>query len=118
MNHNLVKTFFKAYPIIYKLVWKENLLLSFIDIFHGMSFAIIVIMTQKFFDVIASFLNGNVEKSDVIILSVLLIVCQILTQILNGFVNFYADVVKEKGYGKISVSYKHLRDHYTCNGIS
>ena len=101
MNHNLVKTFFKAYPIIYKLVWKENLLLSFIDIFHGMSFAIIVIMTQKFFDVIASFLNGNLDKSDLIILSVLLIVCQILTQILNGFVNFYADVVKEKGYGKI-----------------
>lgn len=101
MNHNLVKTFFKAYPIIYKPVWKENLLLSFVDIFHGMSFAVIVIMTQKFFDVIADYLNCNAEQKDVVKFSILLVVCQILGQILNGFVNFYADVVREKGYGKI-----------------
>ncbi len=101
MNHNLVKTFFKAYPIIYKPVWKENLLLSFVDIFHGMSFAIIVIMTQKFFDVIADYLNCNAGQKDVVKFSILLVVCQILGQILNGFVNFYADVVREKGYGKI-----------------
>ena len=101
MNHNLVKTFFKAYPIIYKPVWKENLLLSFVDIFHGMSFAVIVIMTQKFFDVIADYLNCNAGQKDVVKFSILLVVCQILGQILNGFVNFYADVVKEKGYGKI-----------------
>ncbi len=101
MNHNLVKTFFKAYPIIYKPVWKENLLLSFVDIFHGMSFAVIVIMTQKFFDVIADYLNCNAGQKDVVKFSILLVVCQILGQILNGFVNFYADVVREKGYGKI-----------------
>ena len=97
MNHNLVKTFFKAYPIIYKPVWKENLLLSFVDIFHGMSFAVIVIMTQKFFDVIADYLNCNAGQKDVVKFSILLVVCQILGQILNGFVNFYADVVREKG---------------------
>ena len=101
MNHNLVKTFFKVYPIIYKPVWKENLLLSFVDIFHGMSFAVIVIMTQKFFDVIADYLNCNAGQKDVVKFSILLVVCQILGQILNGFVNFYADVVREKGYGKI-----------------
>lgn len=101
MNHNLVKTFFKAYPIIYKPVWKENLLLSFVDIFHGMSFAVTVIMTQKFFDVIADYLNCNAGQKDVVKFSILLVVCQILGQVLNGFVNFYADVVREKGYGKI-----------------
>ena len=101
MNHILVKTFFKAYPIIYKPVWKEYLLLSFVDIFHGMSFAVIVIMTQKFFDVIADYLNCNAGQKDVVKFSILLVVCQILGQILNGFVNFYADVVREKGYGKI-----------------
>ena len=37
MNRNLLKTFLKAYPIIYKPVWRENLLLSFVDIFHGLS---------------------------------------------------------------------------------
>lgn len=101
MNRNLLKTFFKAYPIIYKPVWKENLLLSFVDVFHGMSFAIIIIVTQKFFDLIAQYLDGNVERNTVIKLAIVLIVCQILSQILNGFVNFYAEVVQEKGYGQI-----------------
>lgn len=100
-NGNLFMTFFKAYPIIYKPVWKENLVLSFVDIFHGMSYAVIIILTQQFFDLITKYFTGNVEQNVIIKTAVLLISCQILTQILNGFVNFYAEVVQEKGYGKI-----------------
>ena len=103
MNRNLLKTFLKAYPIIYKPVWRENLLLSFVDVFHGLSFAVLVIITQRFFDAVTVCVGGGGSRDSVIILAVSLAVCQIISQILNGFVNFYADVVREKGYGKISV---------------
>lgn len=101
MDNKLLKTFFRAYPIAYGLVWKENLLLSFVDIFHGLSFAALVIVTQRFFDAMAGCLDGGGMKEQVIFLSALLIACQVAAQILNGAVNFYADVVVEKGYGKV-----------------
>lgn len=100
---NLLHTFIKAYPLIYKPVWKENLLLSSVDIFHGMSFAVLIIMTQKFFDAVSDYLGGKGSHHLVIMISLALIGCQILSQILNGFTNFYEDVVKEKGYGRICV---------------
>lgn len=103
MNYNLLKTFFKAYPVIYKPVWKENLILSLVDIFHGLSFAVVIIVTQKFFDLIAKYIGGKGNQNTLIKFAIILIISQILCQILNGFVNFYADVVQEKGYGKICV---------------
>lgn len=101
MNRDLLKTFFKAYPVTYKLVWRENLFLSFIDIFHGLSFAVLIIVTQRFFDAMAGYLGGKEERNVVVFLAILLILCQIFSQVLNGFVNFYADVVREKGYGRV-----------------
>lgn len=103
MNHNLWKTFWRAYPLIYKPVWRENLLLSFVDIFHGMSFAVLVILTQRFFDSISACVGGTGSRNTVILTAVILITCQVISQLLNGFVNFYADVVREKGYGRICV---------------
>lgn len=101
MNRNLWKTFWKSYPLIYKPVWRENLLLSFVDIFHGMSFAVLVIMTQRFFDSVTACVGENGSREAVILSAVALIACQIVSQLLNGFVNFYSDVVREKGYGRI-----------------
>lgn len=101
MNTNLWKTFWKAYPLIYKPVWRENLLLSFVDIFHGLSFAVVVILTQWFFDSITASTGGTGSKNVVIISAAALIACQVVSQLLNGFVNFYADVVREKVYGRI-----------------
>lgn len=63
MNKNLLKTFFKAYPITYKLVWKDNLLLSFVDIFHGLSFAVLIIVTQRFFDAMAGYLGERKNRT-------------------------------------------------------
>lgn len=103
MNKNLFQTFLKAYPLIYKPVWRENLILSFVDIFHGLSFAVLIIVTQRFFDAITVYLGGTGTQKAVISLAWTVIFCQILSQLLNGFVNFYADVVREKGYGRICV---------------
>ncbi len=103
MNRDFFQTFRKAYPLVYKPVWKENLLLSFVDIFHGLSFAAVVILTQRFFDSISDGIAGAAARKEVIIAAAALIACQIVSQLLNGFVNFYADVVREKGYGRICV---------------
>lgn len=103
MNHNLWKTFCKAYPLIFKPVWRENLLLSFVDIFHGMSFAMVIILTQWFFDSITAGIDGNGSRNVVFISAAVLMAGQVVSQLLNGFVNFYADVVREKGYGRICV---------------
>lgn len=103
MNRDFFQTFRKAYPLVYKPVWKENLLLSFVDIFHGLSFAAVVILTQRFFDSISEGIAGTAARKEVIIAAAALIACQIVSQLLNGFVNFYADVVREKGYGRICV---------------
>ena len=101
MNRNFLTAFRKAYPLVYRPVWKENLLLSFVDIFHGLSFAAVVILTQRFFDSIAGGVEGEVSRNAVILAAASLIACQVVSQLLNGFVNFYADVVREKGYGRI-----------------
>ena len=101
MNRNFLTAFRKAYPLVYRPVWKENLLLSFVDIFHGLSFAAVVILTQRFFDSVAGGVEGAVSRNAVILTAASLIACQVISQLLNGFVNFYADVVREKGYGRI-----------------
>ena len=85
MNRNFWKTFRKAYPLIYRPVWRENLLLSFVDVFHGLSFAVLVIITQRFFDAVTVCVGGGGRRDSVIILAVSLAVCQIISQILNGF---------------------------------
>ncbi len=97
MNRNFLTAFRKAYPLVYRPVWKENLLLSFVDIFHGLSFAAVVILTQRFFDSIAGGVEGEVSRNAVILAAASLIACQVVSQLLNGFVNFYADVVREMG---------------------
>ena len=101
MNRSFLTAFRKAYPLVYRPVWKENLLLSFVDIFHGLSFAAVVILTQRFFDSIAGGVEGAVSQNAVVLAAASLIACQVISQLLNGFVNFYADVVREKGYGRI-----------------
>lgn len=101
MNRSFLTAFRKAYPLVYRPVWKENLLLSFVDIFHGLSFAAVVILTQRFFDSIAGGVEGAVSQNAVVLAAAALIACQVISQLLNGFVNFYADVVREKGYGRI-----------------
>ncbi len=101
MKRNFGKALKKAYPLIYKPIWKENLLLSFIDIFHGLSFAVVIILTQYFFDSVTVCVSGNGSRDIVIWAAAALIGAQVVSQILNGFVNFYADVVREKGYGRI-----------------
>ncbi len=101
MKRNFGKALKKAYPLIYKPIWKENLLLSFIDIFHGLSFAVVIILTQYFFDSVTVCVSGNGSRDIVIWAAAALIAAQVVSQILNGFVNFYADVVREKGYGRI-----------------
>ena len=92
MNRNFFRAFRKAYPLVFKPVWKENLLLSFVDIFHGLSFAAVVILTQRFFDGIAGGVEGSVSRGAVIATAAALVGCQVASQLLNGFVNFYADV--------------------------
>ena len=101
MNRNFFTAFRKAYPLVYRPVWKENLLLSFVDIFHGLFFAAVVILTQRFFDSVAGGVQGTVPGREAAAAAAALILCQIASQLLNGFVNFYADVVREKGYGQI-----------------
>lgn len=101
MNRSFLTAFRKAYTLVYRPVWKENLLLSFVDIFHGLSFAAVVILTQRFFDSIAGGVEGAVSQNAVVLAAAALIACQVISQLLNGFVNFYADVVREKGYGRI-----------------
>ena len=75
--------------------------MAFVDICHGLSFAAVVILTQRFFDSIAGGVEGEVSRNAVILAAASLIACQVVSQLLNGFVNFYADVVREKGYGRI-----------------
>ena len=84
MNRNFLTAFRKAYPLVYRPVWKENLLLSFVDIFHGLSFAAVVILTQRFFDSIAGGVEGEVSRNAVILAAASLIVCQVVSQLLNG----------------------------------
>lgn len=102
-SNRFLKITYKAYCTIYKIMWKENLLLSIVDIFHGMSFAILVIVTQKFFDGIVQYISGNSSEKQILFLASLVIGVQIMSQLLNGFVNFYAEVVQEKSYGKLCV---------------
>ena len=95
--------FMKAYPRIFKAALKDNLILSTVDIFHGISFAFIILATEYFFNSVsnAGLYNGTLNK--VLLMFLLLISAQLISQILNGIINFYSEVVREKAYGELSI---------------
>ncbi len=101
MKHNFGKIFCRVYPMIFRQMRRENLLMSSVDIFHGMSFAAVAILTQQLFDSITACVNGTGNGERAAAAAVVLILAQVISQILNGWVNFYSDVVREKGYGRV-----------------
>jgi ABC-type multidrug transport system, ATPase and permease components len=102
-KNNFLRILIKIYPQVIKTMPKDYCLLSLIDIFHGISFGVIVVMTQRFFDHAADVFLGNQIWQKLIISAVILILAQVSSQILNGLVQFYAEVLHEKGAGILNV---------------
>jgi len=102
-KNNFLRTLIKIYPQVIRTAPKDYGLLSLIDILHGISFGVIVVMTQRFFDQAADVFSGNQIWQKLIMSAVVLILAQVSSQILNGLVQFYAEVLHEKGVGALNV---------------
>ncbi|MDD2261773.1 MAG: ABC transporter ATP-binding protein [Clostridia bacterium] len=91
----------KLYPIIFRAAPVLFILFNITAIAHGVSFVIITIYTQKFFDSITNLLAEKTEITNVIIAGLLLGVAVVFSQLLNGFHNFMYTPVDTKIEGKL-----------------
>lgn len=93
-----IKFCFRTCPF---LMWGE----IFASIGHGLSFVLVMYVTQLFFDKIVETVNAYGSFKDIVFWAVLLGVSVILNQIINGFENWLFDVLYEKlkGYSILNL---------------
>lgn len=97
---NIVKKilpkFFKICPIFFSCI-------IILEIFHGLSFGVITILEQRFFDKAASLTTGNILFSKVIISLLFLLAGYLISQVLNGVCNYMPKVMIEKIKGHLAL---------------
>lgn len=93
-----IKFCFKTCPF---LMWGEILA----SIGHGLSFVLVMYMTQMFFDKIALAIKSNSSFEDVVFWALLLGGTVIFNQLINGFENWLFEVLYEKlkGYSILNL---------------
>ena len=101
-RHSFLSITKQVLPLVIRTEKKDFLIYLMIDIFHGMSFGVVVIMIQKFFDSIVAAAESK-EVGQVIFMMIMLSVAQLTSQALNGFANYYAGYIKNKVIGKLNV---------------
>ena len=99
---NLVKAFIRLLPITFRASPFLFVLHIILEVAHGISWAVITIFTQKFFDSATHLVDKKVSLWVVILSLVALGIVHIITQILNGVENFVGAVFIDKASGKLS----------------
>lgn len=98
------KLFIKLLPIVFKAIPGYLTLTNVVAVIHGMSFALITIMTQRFFDSVSDVINIGVPVRVAVIAGIGLGAASIGSQILNGFHNFLYTPMLWKGRGILSLA--------------
>lgn len=76
---------------------------TIIAVFHGVSFGLNTVMTQKFFDAVTNLVKGSATLKTTIIMLGLLCLTLVSNQILNGVSNFLTGNLGKKLVGKMTI---------------
>lgn len=91
---------------IFKLVVSQEKklwsLYSVLEIFHGLSFVLSVLVTQQLFDSLSKSVDQKNVKN-ILIAVLILFSCGLFSQLLNGITNYLANYIKNIVIGKIYV---------------
>lgn len=74
-----------------------------LGILHGLSFGVITLFQQWFFDDAAKLVKGDIKFTGAIISLMILCLGYVISQVLNGVSNYLPDVVSEKVRGNLSI---------------
>jgi len=101
-KYSFTKTMLRIMPLQFKSAPMANISCAIMSIFHGMSWALTVVATQRLFDAISDTASGDAGFIDCLIPLLILAGITFATQILNGVSNFYVSAVLfPKSSGKI-----------------
>lgn len=92
----MIPKIFKTCPIIFSLK-------IIVEIFHGLSYAIITLLLQNFFDNAALLTTKQITFLSVIMSLIVLCLGYIISQVLNGVGNYIPKIIYEKVKGNLSV---------------
>ncbi|GCD13028.1 ABC transporter ATP-binding protein [Clostridium tagluense] len=98
---SLTKITAKIIPMMFHYCPIITIILLTLSIFHGVSFAVNTVATQKFFDGVTKAVSGNGTINKAIMLAFILGLALIASQILNGVTNFMYGVFENKVAGHL-----------------
>ena len=91
-----------AYPIVFKVCPVYFCVQQVIAVMHGVSYAISMELTRRFFDSIVHVIDGDGDMRNAFLWLILFAVSVISSQILNGVHNFMHNVIYQKMQGYVS----------------
>jgi ATP-binding cassette subfamily B protein len=99
---NVIKAFFKLLPMTFTASPFLFILSQAISILHGISWGVVTVFTQRFFDSATQLVDKKTTLSVVILSLIALGITHLITQTLNGIGNFIPQVFVDKTTGKLS----------------
>lgn len=99
---HVLKAFIKLLPVVYKASPKLFVLSRIVGVLHGLSWGVVTLGQQLFFDNATQYAKHKVTLDSLIISLLLLVAINIINQLLNGFGNFLPDVLVNKTQGVLS----------------
>ncbi len=99
----IIKIFIKLYPIVFKSAPILFSLCMTFAILHGVSWGVITMMQQRFFDQAALLASKNTSLNKILFSFMLLGLAYLVCNVLNGADNFIRDTAENKIKGKMSL---------------
>ncbi|MHB1484231.1 MAG: ABC transporter ATP-binding protein [Saccharofermentanales bacterium] len=99
---NAIKVFLKLLPMIFLSAPFLFIFSQSISILHGISWGVLTLFTQRFFDSAAQFADKKTTLSAIMLSLAVLGGAHLICQILNGFGNYIPKAFAEKASGRLS----------------
>lgn len=98
----VLKAFVRLLPIVFKASPKLFVISRIVGVLHGLSWGVITLGQQRFFDSATLYAQNKTALKNVIISLLVLVAINVFNQLLNGFGNFLPGVVVNKTEGVLS----------------
>lgn len=99
----VLKAFIRLLPIVYKTSPKLFVLSRIIGVLHGLSWGVVILGQQRFFDSATLYAESKAPLNSVIIALLVLVAINVFNQLLNGIGNFLPGVLINKTEGVLSM---------------
>jgi len=101
-KQNLIKVVIKLLPMAFTAAPFLFILSQMLSIIHGVSWGVITVFTQRFFDSAELLVNNKIGLTSVILALTALGIAHLASQVLNAVANYIPQVYVQKVSGKLS----------------